>query len=327
VTAPSNPTSGSQHLPVACAGLVVADLFLPPLDAMPGSGEIVTVPAPLSDVGGCAANTATALVALGVETALAARVGSDALGQWVRETLTGKGVDVFAMGESRLPTSQTVIVTIRGDDRRYIHSVGANAELTAEEIALVSEYRSVLVVGGFFALPALTSDQLAKVFAEARSRGTLTVLDIVVPHGAPLAAEQLMAVLPHVDCFMPNQDEARELTGESDPVRQAAALLEWGCGAVIITKGSNGALFMDAENLINVHPLEVDFVDGSGAGDAFAAGIVVGLREKWPIGRTLRFAAAVGASVTRGLGCTSTLFTREEALSAAERVVLTPPTD
>jgi len=327
VTAHFAPTEGSQHLPVACAGLVVADLFLPPLEAMPRSGEIVTVPDPLSDVGGCAANTATALVALGVEATLVARVGSDALGNWVHETLTNKGVGVLAVCESRLPTSQTVIVTIKGDDRRYIHSVGANAELTAEEIALGSERRSVLVVGGFFALPAITADRLAEVFAEARSRGTMTVLDIVVPHGAPKAAEQLKVVLPHVDCFMPNQDEALELTGESDPARQAAALLEWGCGAVIITKGSNGALFMDSDNLINVQPLEVDFVDGSGAGDAFAAGVVVGMREKWPIGQTLRFAAAVGASVTRGLGCTSTLFTREEALSAAERVVLAPPTD
>jgi len=56
-------------------------------------------------------------------------------------------------------------------------------------------------------------------------------------------------------------------------------------------------------------------VDESGAGDAFAAGFISGLLEKWPLEKTLRFASAVGASCTRALGCTEGVFRFEEALA------------
>ena len=59
----------------------------------------------------------------------------------------------------------------------------------------------------------------------------------------------------------------------------------------------------------------VSCVDESGAGDAFAAGFISGLLEKWPLEKTLRFASAVGASCTRALGCTEGVFRFEEALA------------
>jgi 5-dehydro-2-deoxygluconokinase len=59
-------------------------------------------------------------------------------------------------------------------------------------------------------------------------------------------------------------------------------------------------------------------VDESGAGDAFAAGLIAGVLEGWPLERTLRFAAAVGASCTRALGCTDGVFSMEEALAFLE---------
>jgi len=91
---------------------------------------------------------------------------------------------------------------------------------------------------------------------------------------------------------------------------------------VIITCGAEGALYVDADRTLRVLPLPIEFVDGSGAGDAFTAGIILGLLEDWPVEQRLRFAAAVGASVCRGLGCNTTVFTREEALAAVPDVPL-----
>ena len=59
-----------------------------------------------------------------------------------------------------------------------------------------------------------------------------------------------------------------------------------------------------------VYPVE--FVDGSGTGDAFAAGFIVGLLEDWPLSETLRFAGAVGASACTRLGCTTGVFDRAQ---------------
>jgi sugar/nucleoside kinase (ribokinase family) len=63
----------------------------------------------------------------------------------------------------------------------------------------------------------------------------------------------------------------------------------------------------------------VDYVDGSGSGDAFAAGFLLGLSEGWPAEETLRFASAVGASACQRLGCTTGVFTRGEAGAFLQR--------
>ena len=58
----------------------------------------------------------------------------------------------------------------------------------------------------------------------------------------------------------------------------------------------------------------VESIDESGAGDAFASGLITGILQQWPLPKILRFAGAVGASCTRALGCTEGVFTFEEAV-------------
>lgn len=57
----------------------------------------------------------------------------------------------------------------------------------------------------------------------------------------------------------------------------------------------------------------VEVVDGSGAGDTFAAGFICGLVEGWPLERSFAFATAVGASACTALGCTAGVFSRQQA--------------
>jgi len=308
---------------VVCAGQVVADLFVPPLEALPTAGQLVSTGDMLSGVGGCSANTAIALATLGVPTLLSAMVGADGQGDWVRRHLAEKGLDVSGVVTSKdLSTSQTVILPVIGDDRRYLHAVGANAEYSAAHAADVVNGAKVIAIGGFLSLPGLKTHDVAKLFAQARAAGTRTVLDVVIPLGSEDAADKLKPVMPNVDCFTPNDDEARTLTGEDDPEKQATTFLEWGVGSVVITCGTNGAIYVDNERTVRVLPLPVISVDGSGAGDAFTAGLIYGMVNDWPIERRLRFAAAVGASVTRSLGTTMSLFTRDAALRALEDVPL-----
>ena len=118
--------------------------------------------------------------------------------------------------------------------------------------------------------------------AGARARGTATLLDVVVPRGADDPVKALRPVLPHVDCFLPNEDEARLVTGHDNPADQARALLGLGCASVVITCGAEGAVYADPARLIRVRPLPVEVVDGSGAGDAFTAGIILVLWQLHP---------------------------------------------
>ena len=295
---------------VMCAGLLVADLFSSPLSCLPRAGELLRVDELLLQTGGCAANAGANLARLGVQVAVVGRVGNDVFADFVRSDLQSKGVDTTQVRvSSTAATSRTVILPV-AEDRRYIHNVGANAEFCVADIDLdrVANSRA-LCVGGYLLLPGIEQAALAELFAFAQRRGVLTVLDVAGPLPG---METLRQVLPYTDVFLPNDDEARILTGEDDPLRQAGALLEAGAGTIVITMGSQGVLARTPREALQAPAFRVPVVDPSGAGDAFAAGFIVGLLEGWDLRRTTEFASAVGASACTKLGCTAGVFTRAE---------------
>src|SRR5260370_31590670 len=73
-----------------CAGILVADIFVPPLPALPEAGQLLATDDFLIDTGGCAANVAAGLAKLGVAVAVAGKVGKDAFGDFIVQDLTGK---------------------------------------------------------------------------------------------------------------------------------------------------------------------------------------------------------------------------------------------
>jgi sugar/nucleoside kinase (ribokinase family) len=300
--------------PVVCAGLVVADHLCPPLDHLPRAGELIAVDELVLNIGGGAANTAVDLARLGVTAKVCARVGDDIFGQFATETLNAHRVDASALKiDSRLATSQTLIVNVRGQDRRFIHCVGANTGFVAADLdAILEQPPRVLHIGYFLILPNLDAAELAERFARARQAGTVTVLDVATP-GPGHYLEPLKVVLPHTDVFVPNADEAELILGETDPVRQARAFHDMGARRVVITRGELGVVSVSDGLRVKLGTYPISFVDGSGGGDAFNAGYIVGLLE----GRTelecLKLASAVGASCVRSVGTTAGVFTRAEA--------------
>lgn len=306
---------------VACVGILVADVFASPIARFPAEGELTTTAGFVMSVGGCAANVAIALRILGREATIAGKVGTDMFGDFVISDLKRHAIGVEHIRRtSRHSTSGTVILTVEGEDRRYLHCVGANADFTLEDIddSLFDSVR-VLYVGGYLAMPAVAPEQLARLFQRARQQGLTTVLDVVMPAGISFGLEHVAAALPYTDYFVPNQDEAARLTGCADARDQADCLSSLNPeGTVIITRGPQGSLAKRGGRTVETPPFRVDTVDESGAGDAFAAGLITGLLENWELEHTLSFAAVVGASCTRALGCSAGLFTFEEAAAALD---------
>jgi sugar/nucleoside kinase (ribokinase family) len=300
---------------VLCAGIVVADIFVPPLASLPVAGELRVTGAFLLAPGGCAANTAIVLSRLGVRAAVAGKVGGDVFGDFLEEDLRGRGIDTRGLGRSSTHgTSKTVALTVIGEDRRFVHTLGANADLGAADIGPFLAGAKALYVGGYFVLPGLDGRALGDLYASARAAGVLTILDVVVPSGdGGFSLDLLADVLPHVDLFVPNEDEARALTGEDEPERQGKRLREAGAAAVVVTMGAEGSLLVDDEHSLRLQAPKVEVVDPSGAGDAFSAGLVTGYLEGWDVERTLRFASVLGASACTKLGCTDGVFDRREA--------------
>jgi sugar/nucleoside kinase (ribokinase family) len=310
---PTPPSPPSIATPVVCAGLVVADHVCPPLDRLPKAGELVTVDELVLNIGGGAANTAVDLARLGVTATICARVGDDAFGRFATETLRAHQVDTSALAiDPRRATSQTLIVNVRGQDRRFIHSVGANTGFVAADLdAVLKQPPRILHIGYFLILPNLDAGELAERFDRARQAGTVTLLDVATP-GPGDYLEPLKIVLPHTDVFVPNTDEAELILAESDPVRQAIAFHDLGARRVVITRGELGVVSISDGLRVKLGTYPVSFVDGSGGGDAFNAGYIVGLLEGRSELDCLKLASAVGASCVRSVGTTAGVFTRAE---------------
>ncbi len=303
----------SERCDVLCAGIVVADHICTPISHLPKAGELVLADRLLLTIGGCAANVAVDLVKLGVRATVLGRVGDDVFGRAVADMLRGQGVDVSGLQTSPgVDTSQTLIVNVKGEDRRFIHTFGANALFSAADI--VPDRAAgcrVLYLGGYLLMGGVDPRELGEVFARARRAGAKTVLDVVTP-GRGDYLPQLEPVLPQVDVFLPNNHEGELITGEADPLRQAELFHRMGAGTSIVTLGGDGAVVVGEGLRLRVGAFAVPFVDGSGGGDAFAAGYIAGLLDGQDVEGCLRVASALGASCVQAVGTTTGVFTRPQ---------------
>ena len=302
-----------QPAEVLCAGIVVADHVCTPIAHLPAAGELVMADGMLLTSGGCAANAAVDLAKMGVRAAVVGRVGKDLFGRIVLEMLREAGVDAaLVRASATAATSQTLIVNVAGQDRRFIHTFGANEEFSASDIPrdrLAS--CKVLYLGGYLLMPHLKQEELVPVFAEARARGVKTVLDVAIPHPGEYVS-RLDKLLPHVDVFLPNNHEGELITGQKDAVKQAEFFQKLGAKTTVITLGGEGAILVQPGLRLRCGVFQVPYVDGSGGGDAFDAGYIYGLLQNQGPEDCLRVASALGASCVRAIGTTPGVFTRPE---------------
>src|SRR6201997_1688511 len=122
---------------VVCAGIIVADHVSSPISHLPAAGELVLADQLVLTIGGCAANVAVDLVKLGVSAGVVGCIGDDVFGRVVADLLREQRVDVSGLSvRPGLDTSQTLIVNVAGQDRRFIHTFGANAAFEAGSVPL-----------------------------------------------------------------------------------------------------------------------------------------------------------------------------------------------
>jgi sugar/nucleoside kinase (ribokinase family) len=299
---------------VGCAGIVVADTICGPIERLPRSGELLSVGPMPSKIGGCASNVAIDLAKQGVATEICATVGEDSAAEMVLRSLKSAGV---GCGQVRRvathPTSMTLIILVEGEDRRFLHNFGANAVFDVGQIRRDwIDSLKVFYLGGLFAMPAVRAEELKELLKYCRQRGVTSIVDVVVPPQCK-GLEELSALLPYIDYFLPNDDEGRLLTGAATPEEQIEIYLHHGVGGVVVTCGPNGSIAARQGQCWKADAYRVKAIDGSGSGDAFAAGFITGILRQWDMPQTLRYAAALGASATTAIGTTDGVFTAEKA--------------
>jgi len=115
----------------------------------------------------------------------------------------------------------------------------------------------------------------------------------------------LAPCLPFTDFFLPSLSEAQAITGLTDPKDVARSLRDSGVKTVGLKLGCKGCYVLSADGEVTAPSFKVNAVDGTGSGDAWDAGFLCGVLNRWDIERTALFANAVGALCVMGLGATA----------------------
>ena len=269
------------HAPVGAATLravVIGDLMVDVLAVMsrPLARGSDTPSRVSTQGGGSAANVAAWLARQQVQATYVGRVGDDALGREALELLGRDGVDVRAAVTPDRTTGTCIVLVEPGGERSMLPDSGANATLSPDDLPLdLFRPGTHLHLSGYTLLSDGPREAGLTALARAREAGMTVSID---PSSAALlqtaGPDRFLEWTRGVDLLMPNEDEARVLTGVSDP-REAAAALSTSYREVVVKLGRHGALWHGGFISASAPAERVaEVVDTTGAGDAFAAGFL-----------------------------------------------------
>jgi fructokinase len=272
--------------------------------------------------GGAPFNVASHIAQLGVSASLLSAVGQDSLGDEILEVAKQKGVNVEFVGRARigLPTG-TVVATV--------DALGnANYELVQptawDEIIVSAEALEAVAKAGAFIFGSLATrspynlEQLDRLLAV---KGPLKFFDVNLrpPFADPKRIVQLAA---RADVLKLNHDEVGQISswlrtgeatpnppGDEDAIAKACAVLSEATNTprICVTMGSAGATLWDRGSLVSAPAPKVVVKDTVGAGDAFMAGLIVGLTRGANTQTVLETACRLGAIVASHDGATPLL--------------------
>lgn len=291
-------------LDVACLGILVADMVARPVDTIPPAGRLGLVDEMGLHLGGCAGNTAVGLARLGVRTGVLGKVGADPLGEFLVTALRREGVDTSGICvDPASATSATVALVAPSGERAFLHALGGNGTLRAEDINLALLAGTPLLhVGGAGLMPSLDGPPLAAVCARARALGMRVSLDTAWdPSGH---WDNVLASIPHLDFFLPSIAEAQLILGHKSPEAIADQALTLGAHVVVIKMGEAGCYVHRGLGAGGTYlpALAMEVADTTGAGDAFCAGFLAGCVRGWDVLDCARMGNAVAALSVRAVG-------------------------
>lgn len=277
--------------------------------------------------GGKGANRAVQARRLGARARLFGCVGDDDLAD---RALAGPGsadVDVGGVGVASGPTGAAAILVEESGEKSIALAANANDSWPPDYAAgladAVTAAPSGTIVAADLEVPALALGEVLRVAAE---RDLRVVLD---PSPPDRVTPDLWSCVDHVT---PNPNEAGRITGiEVTSVASAEAagaeLVARGARVAYVKLRSGGCVAVDAAGATVHEPPDVHVVDATGAGDAFAGTLAVGLAEGRPPPDAARLAVAAAACSVGRHGSQESYGNRSELERLARQVDRSTPTE
>jgi ribokinase len=264
--------------------------------------------------GGKGANQAVSAAKLGAPTMLIGRLGKDAFGVELRAFLAAEGIDLTFVQETAETHTGTAVITIANADNTIVVVPGANALVTASDVAAAALAKGDIAVSQFeIPLPAISA-----FFKRARAAGATTILN-----PAP-ALEFDAEMLGLVDILILNETELgfltkTELHDSDDPARfiEATRSLPIARDRIVcVTLGKRGVLALLAGEPLIIAGRAVKAVDTTGAGDCFAGAVAAQLASGSSITDALDYANAAASICVQRMGAAPSMPTAAEVSAA-----------
>ena len=249
--------------------------------------------------GGC---SAFVLAGLEVPTALCSAVGRDHFGGRLVGWLEDRNVNLEAMLFSETnATSASAIILLDAANQFVYHHLGATRDITPDLIpqSLITN-TEVLLVTSYSLIPALRNGRFNSILATIHEAGSICALDIGPAIGEPVLLGEIQSLLPSIDYLIANTHELSVLGQTSDWKESGRRLLKAGASCIVIKRGVDGASVIGPEIEIDVPGFDVESRISVGAGDAFNAGFLWGIRQNWPLQQSVQFANGLAALIVGG---------------------------
>lgn len=302
--------------PIVVVGSYNVGLFIKG-QRLPTKGETVIGDSFYEGAGGKGSNQALCTAKMGGNVHFIGCVGGDQYGRDACNLYDEMGIsrEFLSIDETIHSGISFVIIDAAGDNLISV-ALGANNRLSPAHV----DRAKPLIEGAAVLACQLEGplDTFAYALKTARELGVTTFLDPAP--ACPLPDE----VYRNTDIIAPNESETEVLTGIAvdtleDAAKAGRELLSRGVRTAIVKLGSRGAMYVTENEERHFPPAKVDAVDATGAGDAFAGGLLSALAEGKPIAEAIQFGSCVAALSVMKVGVVNALPTREEAEELMKR--------
>jgi ribokinase len=288
--------------------------------SFPNIGEDAFASASSLHCGGSAANTAMGLAQFGIDTELLACVGCDPWALTALQVLESAGVHLESVQRSDgAMTGLMYVIVTPGGERTILGCRGANTWTGPELIRAESLAGTRLLhLSGYALLAEPQRSAALSALALARDYGLAVSLDPGV-NTPELGSTVIPSLLPQIDILLPNLAEAQRLTGLKTPEACASFLRGRGVRCVAVKLGAKGCVVGSDVGLEPVPGFEVQAMDTTGAGDAFAAGFLAAFLRGLGWCSAALLGNAMGALTASRVGGGASLPTAAETLEFLQR--------
>ena len=244
------------------------------------------MPNPITSAGGSSANTAAVIAMMGGASGYIGRVFDDDLGRAFASALGDLGVAFDTEYATSGPRTGRSLVLVTPDAQRTMNTyLGAASALHPSDVEdSLMQDASILYLEGYLWDQPDAKDAIRKAIELATGHGlriSLTLSDGFCVEGH--RSEFVDLIDNHVDILFANEAEAMTLTGAESGL-EAAEVLQGRCDVVAVTLGEHGSLLSTPDEMHKIEPTAVSpVVDTTGAGDCYAAGVLLGLARNLPL--------------------------------------------